>query len=428
MSPPRASCLVLGACAALVSANLMPFTLRYTADPAPFVVTEADGSERIYISTSHDLWNQTDYTMYDYSAISSTDLVNWRDEGIIFDARTVNWGPVINGKVTPGAWAQQIIGPSAGASCPSDTCHYMYWPNVFEHSNITGSGTGVAVSTTGPAGPYVDITPNGKFLIAGDDPTVFRDPDDGSVYLCGNPVGGYAPGTTAAPVCGKLAADMVTFDVPPVGLTGVPHFFEAPWLQKMGSGADAPWLMSYMCPARNEITPGVGHYGRDLCQTVCTPNATNACPLGEYAFVEANRLQWNPPYDCDQPFGCAAPVGWKGAGDNTHHGLVRFHGRWVMAYHTRLLAASRGLPSAGLQRNMAIDAAYVDPTSGNASFLPVTATPSWLRPLAGVRGRTPTVRLCRARSPRAPVTAWTRRLSTTPAPQASAGPWCSPGA
>ena len=102
--------LLLAAMVARAAADLAPFTFRYTADPAPIVVKDATApaGERVYIVTSHDLWNQTGYFMYDYSGISSTDLVNWLDHGIVFDVRNVTWGPTApgSGVVTPGAWAQ----------------------------------------------------------------------------------------------------------------------------------------------------------------------------------------------------------------------------------------------------------------------------------------------------------------------------------
>jgi hypothetical protein len=61
-------------------ANFVTLTDRYTADPAPFV---HDG--RVWIYTSHDFDQQKGWFMTDYSLMSSDDLHNWRDEGIVFD-------------------------------------------------------------------------------------------------------------------------------------------------------------------------------------------------------------------------------------------------------------------------------------------------------------------------------------------------------
>ena len=339
----------------LTAANTVIFSLRYTADPSPVVVNDT-----MYITTSHDLANATTYNMYDYSQISTVDMVNFSDEGLVFDARTVTWGP-------KGAWAQQIIQTSGG--------FYLYWPNVMLHS--AGDGVGVAFSPS-ITGPFIDFTPkywNGTFMIEGDDPTVFRD-DDGKVYLCANPGNDTDP-LNGGFTCGQLdSSTMATWVQQPRKVFGMQHSFEAPWLMKLGG----KYVMSYMCPARNEPQnpePGHGHYGQDICMAVCNPaNSTVPCPLGNYSFINT-PLQWNPPYDCSDPFGCGS-----GGGSNAHHGLVQFKGRWYMAYHTRLLAASRGLASTGYQRNVGIDAAYVNATSGH--FYSVTATPNWVRQLAYV--------------------------------------------
>lgn len=41
------------------------------------------------------------YKMTDYNGMSSDDLVNWRDEGIVFSMSNTSWGS--------WAWAQQVI-------------------------------------------------------------------------------------------------------------------------------------------------------------------------------------------------------------------------------------------------------------------------------------------------------------------------------
>jgi hypothetical protein len=87
----RASSLLL-----LAHANLLTLTDRYTADPAPLVF-----EGRLYIFTSHDLPNMTGWDMFDYSLMSTDDLANYRDEGIVFDLRNQSWGV--------HAWAQQVI-------------------------------------------------------------------------------------------------------------------------------------------------------------------------------------------------------------------------------------------------------------------------------------------------------------------------------
>lgn len=373
----------------MVDANTIAFTFRYTADPAPLVINNT-----VYIYTSHDLLNVSNYVMYDYSLISSTDMVNFVDHGIVFDANNASWG-------SKGAWAQQVLGPHNGGSdghggtCTGQTnegCYYMYWPNMKIHSTFADEGVGIAVSSTGPTGPFIDITPGGVPFMPGDDPTIFQD-DDGSLYLCSNPVTG--------PLCGELNNDMVSWKQVPRNLTDFEHWFEAPWLMKINS----TYYLSYMCPSRGEVSPIIGHYGQDICVAVCDPsNSTVACPLGNYTFLDL-PLQWNPPYDCAIPYGCSV-----NGGNNAHHGIFSLnnHSNWYVAYHTRELGANRGLTNLDYQRNIGLDRAYwntwnvtimmmkdndssaiktTDPkkttslSSSTSYFLPVTVTPNWLRQL-----------------------------------------------
>lgn len=344
---------VLGCCFA--SANLVSFTFRYTADPAPLVL----GSS-VYLYTTHDATNQSSYDMYDYSLMSSTDLVNWFDHGIVFDARNATWGE-------RGAWAQQTIGPldggdGAGGTCAG--CYYMYWPNVVD-SSLHG-GVGVAISRS-PVGPFEDVTPGGVPLMPGDDPTVYRDAASGAVFLCSNHY--------FTPICGRLAGDPLSWADPPINISGLPHWFEAPWLMQSPSalsGGDenaTALLMSYECPSSREppnSTFPLGHYGLDICQAVCVGTA---CPLDTWTFLSEAQLMWSPP---------------ESAGNN-HGGLFSLGGRWYYAYHTGALAMARGVADPSLQRNVAVDAAYpVAAGSSVGAFLPVMATPDWLQQLSWV--------------------------------------------
>jgi arabinoxylan arabinofuranohydrolase len=336
-----------------VTANLFTLTDRYTADPAPFV---QDG--RVYIFTSHDYANQEGWAMFDYSLMSSFDLTNWRDEGIVFDIRNQTWGQY--------AWAQQVIDGPGG--------YYMYYPgeNVRPSDPLKRTGTGVAFSKS-LTGPYNDII--GAPLIAcGDDPTVFRD-DDGSVYLCGNCGGA---------LCAKLDLNMTSFVSPPKLLSpALPFWFEAPWLSK--------WLgvyyLSYMC-TRTADNANFSHFGFDICYGSCNPATTPSCsPLGPYTF--RGSLMWSTPND---------PT-------NNHQGIFEFpagSGDLYFAYHSQTLSRENGEDKGNCSRNVGIERLYArsdsrtyplplnlswvvdapgEPISG---FIPVAATPSWVRQLAYV--------------------------------------------
>ncbi|WP_171682917.1 family 43 glycosylhydrolase [Paenibacillus planticolens] len=121
-----------------------------------------------------------------FKAFSSDNLIDWKDEGIVFDLQTdENWDGA--GKY---AWAPAIA--------EKNGIYYFYY--------CANKSIGVATSTS-PAGPFKDAL--GKALIkAGDysgqmiDPAVFKD-DDGQYYI----YFGQAPGYVA-----KLNDDMISLN------------------------------------------------------------------------------------------------------------------------------------------------------------------------------------------------------------------------
>ncbi len=205
--------------------------------------------------------------MFNYSLMSSSDLTNWRDEGIVFDLRNQTWGLY--------AWAQQVIDGPGG--------YFMYFPaNEARPSDPHQYvGTGVAFSPT-LTGPFTDVL-GFPLIPCGDDPTVFRD-DDGQVYLCGN---------CGGPLCGRLAPNMTAFLAPPALLSpALPYWFEAPWLSKW----KGVYYLSYMC-TRTPDNANFSHWGFDICYGSCDPASTpgGCSPLGPYAF--RGSIMWSPPND-----------------------------------------------------------------------------------------------------------------------------------
>lgn len=306
--------------------------------------------------------------MVDYSLMSSDDLTNWQDEGIVFDIRNQSWG--VN------AWAQQVIQGDDGN-------FWMYYPGMSARKGDNRSGTGVAVSSS-VTGPFNDALGH-PILPCGDDPTVFRD-SDGTFYLCGNCNGGA--------LCATLAPNMTALSSTPVQLH-LPQWFEAPWLSKLGG----TYYLSYMCSG----DPGHGrgdfnHMGFDICYGSC--QGPQCSPLGPYIF--RGSLMWSPPGNCGTEAGgsladCSAQN--TTSGDNNHQGLFEFpenSGQLYLAYHSRTLANTLGVPPT-FQRNVAIDRLYlrgsstyplppglpwvVNDTEAGAGpgLLPVTSTPHWVR-------------------------------------------------
>ena len=318
--------------------------------------------------------------MTDYSLMSTDDLVNWRDEGIIFDLKNQSWGLY--------AWAQQIIASADGTS------FFMYYPAMHTRPGDKRSGTGVAVASS-ITGPFNDAL-GYPLLPCGDDPTVLRD-WDGSAYLCGNCNGGA--------LCARLAPNMTALATTPT-LIKQPMWFEAPWLTKREAGGGVKeYFLSYMCAG--EASGGgnphgrgdFNHFGWDICYSSCA--GAGCGPLGPFTF--RGSLMWSPPGNCGTE-DSATPCGAQNstAGDNNHQGIVEFpqgSGALYLAYHTRALAYAQSAYH-GFQRNVALDRLYArsdaatyplppglpwvvnDTAPGvGKGLLPVTATPSWVRQL-----------------------------------------------
>jgi len=135
---------------------------NFTADPAPMVYNDT-----VFLFTGHDEDSATNFAMYDYLLYTSTDLVNWRDRGVIASTKSFKWASA------NGAWASQCIYRNG---------------KFYYYCAMNQKGIGVLVSSS-PYGPFTD--PLGKALIyhsgSDIDPTVFID-DDGQAYLYwGNP-------------------------------------------------------------------------------------------------------------------------------------------------------------------------------------------------------------------------------------------------
>jgi hypothetical protein len=91
----------------------LPAPANSEPTPTPF--------HRRYIYTSHDIANQVDYSMRDYVCMSSTDMVNWRDEGVVFRHGACEihlWGGLgCVGVCARGGGDVHCSGATSAASC-----------------------------------------------------------------------------------------------------------------------------------------------------------------------------------------------------------------------------------------------------------------------------------------------------------------------
>jgi arabinoxylan arabinofuranohydrolase len=183
---------------------------NYTPDPAPMVYNDT-----VFLYTGHDEDSATGFTMFNYLLYTSSDLVNWRDRGIVVSLRNFSWAP------SNGAWASQCIYRNG---------------KFYYYCAIQLNGIGVLVADS-PYGPFTD--PLGHPLIANGeiDPTVFID-DDGQAYLFfGNPTCRYV----------KLNQDMISYSGSVVSLPALSTYQEGPWFYKRNGHYYLAWS-STCCP------------------------------------------------------------------------------------------------------------------------------------------------------------------------------------
>lgn len=191
----------------------------YTADPAPMVY-----NGKLYLYTSHDEDNSSWFVMNNWKLYSTTDMVNWTDQGVVLSYSDFSWAK-------GDAWAAQCI--------ERDGKFYLYVPVTTKENNRPAIGVAVADN---PYGPFID--PIGKPLVQsghGDiDPTVFIDDDEQAYLYWGNPNCYYV----------ELNEDMISFknEIAHVPMTEESFgkrdgnvkdrptlYEEAPWLYKRNS-------------------------------------------------------------------------------------------------------------------------------------------------------------------------------------------------
>jgi beta-xylosidase len=216
----------------------------------------------VYLYTSHDEDDATNFKMLNWMCYSTTDIVNWTDHGIIGGVKepykTFKWADGNN------AWAPQCIERKGR--------FYLYCPFPYKGRMAIG----VAVSDS-PTGPFADAI--GKPLISrgngGDyDPTVFID-DDGQAYLYW---GGNGPCYYV-----KLNEDMISvsgdIQVASIDFEGTPReasYTEGPWLWKEKNHYYLAWA-SRCCPEGIGYAMSDSPTGPWQCKgTIMDPNSKSS--------------------------------------------------------------------------------------------------------------------------------------------------------
>jgi arabinoxylan arabinofuranohydrolase len=266
---------------------------RYLADPGSLVY---EGRLYLYNSNDDDNPAEGDYSMHSIVCVSTSDLKNWTDHGIVFQVPE------------DASWANDSWAPSA---LERDGKIYLYFGN-------SGSGVGVATSDS-PIGKFEDA--RGSYLVnsstpgaAGTnswlfDPGAFID-DDGQAYLA---FGGN--GVSNARII-RLGSDLVSVTGSATGLSPQ-GFYEAAFLFKR----NGLYYFAYSTNPDNGLR---------------IDYLTSDDPMS--GFTYRGVLADQPPEN----------------GNNNHASEFEFDGQWYHAFHNRSVSTAAGIPTT-LKRNLALE-------------------------------------------------------------------------
>lgn len=273
----------------------------FTGDPAPLVTSDGE----FYCYTGHDEDVTVDgfYTMIDWRAYSSTDMVNWTDRGTVLKLSDFKWAK----QDGIHAWAAQVVERNG---------KFYYYVCAIT-ADGAGFGIGVAVADN-PYGPFKDAI--GAPLIKGDwrdiDPTVYID-DDGQAYL-------YYSQSPLRYVL--LNDDMISYDKS-VGIVSNPP--ESVGLQGYVEG---PWLY-----ARNDAS------GKKIYYMIYAGSSSKGGEDIRYATSSSPTGPWEYQGVIMEPGDIAAVDDNKGHGSFTiHPGIADFKGHSYFVYHNAALGSGGG--------------------------------------------------------------------------------------
>lgn len=317
------------------------FTQRYGADPG---VMEYNG--RVYVYMTNDIYEydsngnigeNTFSKINQINCISSDDMVNWTDHGIINVAGSNGAAKWANNSWAPCAAHKKINGKEK---------FFLYFCN-------NASSIGVLTSDS-PTGPWKDelgkaivtkSTPNCADVAWLFDPAVMVD-DDGTGYLAfggGNPNNEWAHPKTAR--IAKLSDDMLSLSGTPVTIDA-PYLFEDGGINKIGN----KYYYTY-CSNFNTDGNTYGLNGAAI-QYMISDN-----PLGPYTY---GGQMFKSPGDY---IGGEYGANWG----NNHHSIVTFNGQNYLFYHARTVKNALGIT--GDYRSP-----QVDPITVNGTQLSVKGT------------------------------------------------------
>ncbi len=308
-------------------------TQRFSADPCA-----VSFRGRVYVYTTHDVLEKQEggtladnsyRTIVQLNCLSSADLVNWTDHGVIRVA-----GPDGLCSWAGNSWAPAIARKKVGGA----ERFFLYFAN-------SANGIGV-LSAPSPLGPWKD--PIGRPLVDKStkncadvvwlfDPAVLVD-RDGKGYLYFG--GGVPSGQDAHPLTARavqLGADMTSLAGAPRTIDA-PYFFEDSGINEVGG----VYFYSYCA----NWGPRGGDEAESAPNKAAIAFMTSTSPLGPWTY--GGEYFMNPGL-------------FFGVYGNNHHALVQHEGAWFLFYHSELLNRTMELPVKGYR---AVHVDKVDPPSG----------------------------------------------------------------
>ncbi len=287
----------------------------FGADPG---VMEYDGRVYIYMTDDHLLYENGNVSKEVYSTInclrciSSDDMVNWTDHGLINVA----------GQNGIAKWAGNSWAPTAAhKKINGKEKFFLYFAN-----NANGIGVLTADS---PIGPWSD--PNGHAMIDRKtngvtnvpwvfDPAVLVD-DDGKGYLY------FGGGTDNLPKDHPKSARCVALSDNMTSIVGTPAVIDAPYMFE-DSGIHKFNGKYYYSYCTNWSTGG-NSYG---LSTAAIDYMVSDSPLGPFTYKgEVFKNIGN----------------FFGTTGNNHHTIMQFKGEWYLFYHAQYLQDNMGLKDCG---------------------------------------------------------------------------------
>jgi arabinoxylan arabinofuranohydrolase len=287
---------------------------KFGADPYALVF-----KDRVYLYNTNDVLEYDENgnvkdnsysSINKLSVVSSDDLVNWTDHGVI----------KVSGPEGAAKWATQSWAPAAAHKMINGKDKFfLYFAN-------NASGIGVLTSDS-PTGPWVD--PIGKPLISRSslgaegvtwlfDPAVLVD-DDGKAYIYyggGVPEGKHEMPNTARVM--QLSDDMISVIGEAVTIPA-PFMFEDAGINKVGETYYFTYCSNFYGGVRPEGSPPAGEIAY----------MTSKHPMGPWTYQ--GTILKNPGH-------------FFGVGGNNHHAIFQFHYAWYIAYHAQTLSKAMGVP------------------------------------------------------------------------------------